>query len=752
MKTRVSVLLTIALVWTAVHAAPFGIQAQQQAEQKVTIGTSEVVLDVVVRDNKGRPVKDLAAKDFQVYEDGVKQDLQSFRLFQMGQGSESLPAAAQVDGEPNRAGTASGAAHRNPFGGVAVLSLVFDRLSPAARESARKAASSYVSEKFQKDDLAGVFAIDLSLHIVQPYTSKAQLVTQAIDRAAMMASTPFNSSAEQSRNISAKMDSLEGNMTAAIGAASAGGRGSSGGSASGVGESAAAIELGRMTTRMLDTYQRLERDQQGYATTSSLLALINSLRNVEGRKAIIFFSEGLALPPDVQESFRAVINAANRANVSIYPVDAAGLRTESTLAESAKEINTIAAKRIRQEESGVEGDSGTRRAHQMNDNPGTPVQPLTKDLERNEDLLRLDPHSGLGDLADQTGGFLIKGSNNLNSGLTRVDEDMRSHYVITYVPKNTDYDGRFRQISVKVGTPGLTVQSRKGYYAVRSVGSEPVLDYEAPAIAALDRAQPKDSFPVRTLALSFPEAKHPGLVPVLVEAPAGAFTYNIDKEKNTYRADFSIVTLVKDQSEQVVSKLSQHYKLSGPADKLDAEKRGQVLFYRSAELRPGNYTVEAVAYDAASGKASVKTTSVEVPEAGETKLRVSSVLVLKRVERLSAADQKVDNPFHFGEILIYPNMGEPLSKSTSKQLAFFFDVYPANGSTAAPGLTIEVSQNGRSLAQASPALPSPDATGRIQYASALPLDGFQPGDYILKITVADGKTTVSRSAGFAVQP
>src|SRR5215469_13265591 len=106
MKTRVSVLLTIALVWTAVHAAPLGTQAQQQ-EQKVTIGTSEVVLDVVVRDNKGRPVKDLAAKDFQVYEDGVKQDLQSFRLFQMGQGRESLPAAARVDSEPNRAGIAS---------------------------------------------------------------------------------------------------------------------------------------------------------------------------------------------------------------------------------------------------------------------------------------------------------------------------------------------------------------------------------------------------------------------------------------------------------------------------------------------------------------------------------------------------------------------------------------------------------------------------------------------------------------------
>jgi VWFA-related protein len=752
MKSLVSVLLNMALVWTAVHAAPLGTQAQQQTEQTVTIGTSEVVLDVVVRDNKGRPVKDLAAKDFQVYEDGVKQDIQSFRLFQMGQGGESLAAAPRVGGEANRAGVGSGTARRNPFGDVAVLSLVFDRLSPAARETARKAAISYVSEKLKQDDLAGVFAIDLSLNVLQPYTSNAQLVSKAIDRIATLASAAFNSGAEQSRTISGQMEPREDKLNAAIGAASAGGPGSSGGSAAAAGAAVAELELARMTVRMLDTYETLERDEQGYATTNSLLAVINSLAKVEGRKAIVFFCEGLAIPPAVEGRFRAVINAANRANVSIYPVDAAGLRVESSLAESAKEINAMAAKRIRQEENGVEGDSGSRRAHQINNDQEASRRPMTKDLERNEDLLRLDPHSGLGQLADQTGGFLIKDTNNVNSGLARIDEDMRSHYVITYAPKNMQYDGRFRQISVKLGRPGLDVQSRKGYYAVRGAGSEPILDYEAPAIAALDGQQPKDSFPVHALALSFPEPKHPGLVPVLVEAPASAFTYNVDKEKNTYSADFSIVAIVKDQSDHVVGKLSQHYKLSGPADKLEAQKRGQILFYRSADLQPGNYKVEAIAYDAASSKTSVKTARVEVPEGGGANLKLSSVLVLKRVERLSAADQKMDNPFHFGEILIYPNMGEPLSKSTSKQLAFFFDVYPANGAAAAPGLSIEVIQNGKSLAQASPALPAADATGRIQYASALPLDGFQPGDYVLKITVVDGKTTVSRSAGFAVQP
>ena len=48
----------------------------QQREQKVVVGTNEVQLDVVVKDKKGRPVKDLKPGDFEVFEDGVKQPIE----------------------------------------------------------------------------------------------------------------------------------------------------------------------------------------------------------------------------------------------------------------------------------------------------------------------------------------------------------------------------------------------------------------------------------------------------------------------------------------------------------------------------------------------------------------------------------------------------------------------------------------------------------------------------------------------------
>ena len=141
-----------------------------------------------------------------------------------------------------------------------------------------------------------------------------------------------------------------------------------------------------------------------------------------------------------------------------------------------------------------------------------------------------------------------------------------------------------------------------------------------------------------------------------------------------------------------------------------------------------------------------------MPKADETKLRLSSVVIIKRVEQLGASDQNVKNPFRYGEVLIYPNTGESVRKSV-KQMGFFFTAYPAKGSTAAPKLTIEVLQNGKSIGQTSVAsLSAADATGRIQYASALPLDNFQPGAYELRVSVRDERGAVTRSAKFIIEP
>ena len=204
----------------------------------------------------------------------------------------------------------------------------------------------------------------------------------------------------------------------------------------------------RLIDRMDRSYEAMMRDEQGYATTNGLLALIDSLSMLPGRKTVVFFAEGLAIPPAVQARFDSVVATANRANVSVYTVDSAGLRVHSDQREMASNVNAL-------------GNAALDRDPEAGGK-------LIENLEFNEDNLRKDPSVSLKMLADRTGGFLINNTNNLAKGFQLIDADRRFHYLLTYSPKNADFKGEWRRIAVNVSRRDVQVRSRTGYLAVRS--------------------------------------------------------------------------------------------------------------------------------------------------------------------------------------------------------------------------------------------------------------------------------------------
>jgi VWFA-related protein len=710
--------------------------ASQDQDEVIRVRSNEVRLDVVVKDKKGRQVRDLKATDFEVSEDGVPQKVESFRFVTR----EATPVTA----ETNKA-KPSGPDSATPTAGArstpAITALVFDRLSPEARALARKAGLAYAQEGMAAGSFTGVFGIDQSLRTVQTFTDNTQLIKDAVERATGAVNSTYASGAGKMRENADRSIALDQQMSSATASAAAAGaaQDSAAASAAGAaaGQAAAEQKLLEMQTQMLAQYERLERDQEGFATINSLLAVISPMQNLPGRKTIIFFSEGMKLPPNVQQKFPAVINAANRANVSIYSIDAAGLRIQAGTTEAARELNSLSAARMAQQGSSRDTSSG----------------PYMRALERNEDLLRFDSRSGLGSLSDQTGGFLIHDTNDLAAGLRRIDEDMNGYYFLTYVPQNKDYDGRFRRINVKVARANVEIQSRQGYYAVESAGQLPMLDYEAPAIAAARNWKTGSrSNSLRSGALSYPIPGRDGFTLILAEAPLSGFKFAAANDNKTYRTDFSIVALIRDESEQVIQKLSQHYGLTGALQDMETVRKGNVLFYREAQLPPGKYHVQLIAYDAAIDGVNVSSTPLEISNVDETKPRLSSVAVLKRAERLTPEEQKRDQPLRFGELLVYPNLGERIDRHTVKELAYFFTAWPAKGVTKPMQVTLEILQNNREVGTTSGELPPADDKGQIKYAGAFPLEQFPAGVFELRLTVSDGQNKVSRSTTFAVGP
>ena len=712
------------LVLASIVAIPVATQQQQTQPPRagtVSDGVTAVLVDIVVRDRRGVPVRDLDVSEFEILEDGIPQKIGSF-----------TPVMERASAEPSKpAPAATAAAMPTVNAGPGVTALLFDRLSPEGRRTAALAARNYLGSKEESPDFVAVYGVDLALTPYVPFTRNAVALRKALDAVVNSAAGNFNS--PQQRQAIAEATAQANTAAQNEAAATAGATGP--GAAAVIGPAAAAAQLTAMQAGMLRDFESMERDQQGYATTNALFAIINTLGRIPGRKSIVLFSEGLSIPPAVHRLFLGVIAAANRANVSIYAMDAAGLRAESDQAKIRDLVNQRGAVGIN---TGYASDGVAGAAY-------------TAALEGNEGTLRSDPAYGLNELSNSTGGLFFNNTNNLRPAFERIETDIRNYYLIGYTSSNAKFDGRFRAIDVKLKRPDVTIAARKGYFALRDPGGAAVNSWEAPVLGALEQQPVGNAFPIRAGALLFPERGRPGLVPVVVNLRTAPLTFQTSADGKIYGSDFTVLARFIDSQNLVARKVSQHYEIRGPAKEIERARQGEVVFYRESELPAGVYTLEAIVYDAPTGKSSVRVSTVEVVKRDENTLRVSSLVIVRRSEKIADKDRRADHPLLMGDVLLHPNLGEPVSKAASKELGFYFTVYPAKGGPAAES-TIELMLNGKLVAQVPMPLPAADASGRVQQVGRLPLDQIAPGTYQLRAVVTQGSTQASNSTLVRIEP
>jgi hypothetical protein len=373
-------------------------------------------------------------------------------------------------------------------------------------------------------------------------------------------------------------------------------------------------------------------------------------------------------------------------------------------------------------------------------------------LERVEDTLKLDSRTGLARLAQETGGFLVDETNDLSSAFRRIDEDNQFHYLLTYSPTTTDLDGKFRSIQVKVKRSGTQVFARKGYRAIRSAPASTSDSYETPALALLDRTPLPNAFPVHAAAFSFPDPARPGMTPVLAEVRTDALQFVVDAQRSTYEARAAIIVRVLDGDGHPVQKLSQQYVLTGEAKDVDAAKNGEILFYRDPDLGPGVYTMETIVFDGVARQGSVRVTTLNVPAVESSALRMSSLVLVSRIDQVSDAPSpgaRGAAPLYVGNRLFYPNLGEPIRRSAVSELPFFFTLYGTD-TVRLEGAFVQLLRNGQAVAEA-PLQLAAAAGSRIQHIGRLPLGTLPTGTYELRIRVVAGGQETSRTAFFTLQ-
>jgi len=197
----------------------------------------------------------------------------------------------------------------------------------------------------------------------------------------------------------------------------------------------------RLGEHMERAYEEMMRDRNGNAETAALTALVTAMGSLPGRKSIVLFSEGIAVPDAIATKFRVVVDTANRGNVTIYAIDAKGLRLHSEQAATARGLAELRGVGDDDQRPDMVAERDRRSAR-------------TADLERGEFLLRKDPEANLTTLAKETGGFLVNNTNDLTTAFGRIDADRRFHYLLTYTPLDTSMNGAFRPPLVPASAPG----------------------------------------------------------------------------------------------------------------------------------------------------------------------------------------------------------------------------------------------------------------------------------------------------------
>jgi VWFA-related protein len=407
---------------------------------------------VTVVDRDGKPVLDLRPDEFELSEDGKRQQILSTSLVNAGAvralDMPSVPTAPAAVASQQGADATAASAPWLPDKTPSVTAILFDRLSPEMRPLAHRAALAYVATLRPPHDYAGVFLANVKLETFSSFTNKGDILLAGLDQLASTAPTHTSAATERASYPRVQQLPLEANQPITPGVESGTGWMNpaerekylkNGGDSE--------VLMRRLELRMFDTYQQFLSEFEGHSSLAGLRSVVGSMALLPGRKSILYFCEQLPITDQVRPKFDGLIQEANRHNITFYPVDAAGLRVHSEEAKVARNVQM----------AGAQGVGDAQRGEGA----------WTKELERQEQLLSSRASAVLGRLAKETGGFLLDNTNDLGKGVARIQQERTTYYLLGYQPTNTTADGKFRRVSVKVKRPRVTIRARPGYVAAR---------------------------------------------------------------------------------------------------------------------------------------------------------------------------------------------------------------------------------------------------------------------------------------------
>ena len=687
MNKRASVFLLAALM--AVTAASAAAQASGGAPQAPIVtfkANTRLVVETVSVTGHGEPVTGLTAKNFAITEDGVPQKV-AFCVYQRladqtrpAEANAMIPPPEQVASPTSIRIAPEGPGHS--YRGKRLLALYFDMTAMGVSDQLRalSAAGHFVDDGIKDDDLVALLEYNGAGVIVrQDFTSKRTDLQAAL-----------------------------GKMEADIGL--------------GLGETPKDADTA-------DTGAAFGQDYSGFNvfyTNRQLAALqsaIEMLAPITEKKSLVYFASGISLQGvDNEAQLESATNAAVRANVALFPVDAQGMTASAPMGDASQ------------------GSSGGVAMYN-----GQAALAL--------DTRRVRMQDSLYALGADTGGKAMLDNNNLEMGIAQARDAIGSYYILGYYPTNTVEDGRYRQVRISL-TParaGAKMAYRTGYYGDKAFAKFNAADKERQLEDALMLGNPITDLNIELEVDAFQLDPNEYFVPVAARIPGSELAARKSGNGSRYLIDF--IGEVRDPYGATISNMRDQVKLTlNPATTAALERNG-IEFNTGFSLLPGTYQLKLLARDDETGKIGtyIKTFRIANLKAAKAGLPMSTVVLSDQTIPLTQAaynakktqEQSNLNPLVLGgeqvlpsvtrvfhrtsplTALLYVYEGENGAKPPAEApLVAYVSFYPEGGVTAA----------WRSPLQEVTLAPAGDLE-QVPVRLRFPLSALKPGKYMCEVAV-----------------
>ncbi len=656
----------------------------------VKISTNLIQIDVTVTDKKGNTVKDLKREDFEIFENGEKQDISNFSFISNQRAQTQNPT--EKTNIPKPVGTLRAEQIRR------TIALVVDDLS-LSFESAyrvRRALKKFVDEQMQEGDLVAIVRTGAGVGALQQFTADKRILYAAIER------VKWNPLGRGGIGVFAPVG---GTVTLNEGD-----------------EADADVTESENSPNN----ENFRNESFTNSTLNALQYIAGGMKTLPGRKSVILFSDGFEIflrnesgsiePSAALGAFRSLIDTATRASVVFYTIDARGL--VSTALTAADE---------------------------------TPVSSTGRGVENiitERSNLLFNTQESLSLLAQETGGFAVLNNNDLDKAVGKVLDD-QSYYLIGYQPDTDTFDAaqrRFNKLEIKVKRPDLKVRYRSGFFnsSEEKLIEQNVAGNKTPAqqiVEALISPFGRNDISVRLNAL-YGNNQDGSFARFLIHVNAQDIKFT-DEPNGDKKAVLDLFSASFSDNGQIVDQIGKTHSFTiKKEDFPNILRDGFVYFHTFPMKKSGAYQLRIAIRDTNGGKIGSANQFIEIPDIKKERLNLSGI-VLENLTRQQW--EAANNSAATVNLTTNPMNDTSLRKfKRGTILRYAYEIYNAKSDASKkPNAVVQIRifQDGKLILEGKKTpveLYGQTDLQRIKAIGAISLGSEMPvGDYILQIVITD---------------